>query len=51
MDEIDKTKLSDQAKFRLDEIKSIENYFNWEINQRKLCSKKLLILLITQTRF
>ena len=41
MDEIDKTKLSDQTKFWLDEIKRIENYFNWEINQRKLCSKKL----------
>ena len=41
MDEIDKTKLSDQTKFRLDEIKKIENYFNSEINQRKLCSKKL----------
>ena len=41
MDEIDKTKLSDQTKFRLDEIKKIENYFHEEINQRKLCSKKL----------
>ena len=41
MNEIDKTKLSDQTKFRLDEIKKIENYFNSEINQRKLCSKKL----------
>ena len=41
MDEIDKTKLSDQTKFRLDEIKKIEDYFNSEINQRKLCSKKL----------
>ena len=41
MDEIDKTKLSDQTKFRLDEIKKIENYFNSEINQRKLCCKKL----------
>ena len=37
MNEIDKTKLSDQTKFRLDEIKKIENYFNSEIN----CSKKL----------
>ena len=26
--EIDKTKLSDQTKFRLDEIKKTENYFN-----------------------
>ena len=33
--------MSDQTKFRLDEIKKIENYFNSEINQRKLCSKKL----------
>ena len=41
MDEINKTKLSDQTKFRLDEIKKIENYFHEEINQRKLCSKKL----------
>ena len=41
MNEIDKTKLSDQTKFRLNEIKKIENYFKSEINQRKLCSKKL----------
>ena len=41
MNEIDQTKLSGQRKFRLDEIKKIENYFNSEINQRKLCSKKL----------
>ena len=41
MNEIDKTKLSDQTKFRLDETKKIEDYFNSEINQRKLCSKKL----------
>ena len=41
MNEIDKTKLSDQTKFRLDEIKKIENYFHEEINQRKLCSKKV----------
>ena len=40
--ETDETKLSDQTKFRLDEIKKIENYFNSEINQRKLCSKKLI---------
>ena len=33
--------MSEQTKFRLDEIKKIENYFNSEINQRKLCSKKL----------
>ena len=39
--EIDKTNLSDQTKFRLDKIKEIRNYFNSEINQRILCSKKL----------
>ena len=38
---MNKTKLSDETKFILDEIKKIENYFNSEINQRKLCSKKL----------
>ena len=41
MHEIDKTKLSDQTKFRLYEIKKIENYFINEINQRKSYSKKL----------
>ena len=41
MHEINKTKLSDQTKFRLYEIKKIENYFIDEINQRKLYSKKL----------
>ena len=41
MNEIDKTNLSDQTKFRLDKTKKIEDYFNTEINQRKLCSKKL----------
>ena len=41
MNEIDKTNLTDQTKFRLNEISKIENCFNWEINQRKLCSKKL----------
>ena len=41
MHEIDKTKLSDQAKLRLYEIKNIENYFIKEINERKSCSKKL----------
>ena len=38
---IDKTDLSEQKKFRLDEISKIENYFIEEINQRKSCSKKL----------
>ena len=41
MHEIDKTKLSNQTKFRLYEIKKIENYFINEINERKSCSKKL----------
>ena len=41
MDEIDKTKLSDQTKLRLDEIKEIETYFHKGINQRKLSSKKI----------
>ena len=35
------TNLLDQTKFRLDTIEEIRNYFNSEINQRKLCSKKL----------
>ena len=38
---IDKTDLSEQTKFRLDEINKIENYFIEEINQRKSCSRKL----------
>ena len=41
MDEIDKTKLSDQTKIRLDEIKRIETYFHEEINQRKLSSRRI----------
>ena len=41
MHEIDKTKLSDQTKLRLYEIKNIENYFINEINERKSYSKKL----------
>ena len=38
---IDKTNLTNQTKFRLDEINKIENYFMEEINQSKSCSKKL----------
>ena len=38
---IDKTNLTNQTKFRLDEISKIGNYFIEEINQRKSCSKKL----------
>ena len=41
MHEIDKTKLTDQTKFRLYEIKNIDNYFINEINQQKSYSKKL----------
>ena len=41
MNEIDKTNLIDQSKFRLNEISKIEKYFNSKINQRKSCSKKL----------
>ena len=37
----DGTNLTDQTKFRLNEIIKIENYFNQEIKQRKLNSKKL----------
>ena len=36
-----KNNLTNQTKFRLDEISEIENYFIKEINQRKPCSKKL----------
>ena len=38
---IDKTNLTEQTKFRLDEISKIENHFHEEINQRRSCSKKL----------
>ena len=41
MHEIDKTKLSDETKFRLYEIKKIENCFINDINQQKEYSKKL----------
>ena len=41
MNEIDRTNLTGQKKFRLNEISKIENYFHKEINQRKSCSKKL----------
>ena len=43
MHEIDKTKLSDQSKFRLYEIKKIENYFINEVNGRKSYSKSYTI--------
>ena len=38
---IDKTNLTNQTKFWLDEISKIENYYHEEINRRKSCSKKL----------
>ena len=41
IDGIDKTNLTNQTKFRLDEISKIENCFIEEINQIKSCSKKL----------
>ena len=41
MNEIDKTNLTDQTKFWLNEISKIENYFNSETNQTKSFSKKL----------
>ena len=41
MNEINRTNLTDQTKFRLNEISKIENYFNQKINQRKLFSNKL----------
>ena len=40
-EEIGKTDLSEQTKFRLDEISKIENYSMEEINQRKSYSKTL----------
>ena len=43
MDVINKTNLSEQTKFRLNEISKIDFFFFFksEINQRKSCSKKL----------
>ena len=41
MDEINKINLSEQTKFRLDEISKIEDYFIEEINQTKSYSQKL----------
>ena len=34
MNKINKTNLTDQTKFRLDEISKTENYFQEEINQK-----------------
>ena len=41
LEALDKTDLSEQKKFRLDEISKIKSHFIEEINQRKSCSKKL----------
>ena len=41
MQEIDQTKLTDQTKFRLYEIKKIDNCLINEINQQKAYSKRL----------
>ena len=58
MNEIYKTNLTDQRNLRLETITEIQDYFHKDINQRKLCSKKLtnmLLLLICnqicKTRF
>ena len=41
MDEINKSGLSEQTEFKLNEIRGIENYLYQEINQQKTYSKKL----------
>ena len=41
MHEIDKTKLSDKTKFRLYEIRKIDNCFVNDINRQKAYSTKL----------
>ena len=41
VESVDRTNLTNQIKFQLDEISKIENYFIEELNQRKSCSKKL----------
>ena len=41
MNQINKTNLSEQTKFRLSEIIGIQFFFHREINQRKSCGKKL----------
>ena len=47
MKEIDKTKLTDQTKFRLEKITEIQNYFHQEINYAVKNSTNMLLLLIT----
>ena len=39
MNEIDKTNLTYQTKFRLNEISNTENYFNSEINRKNYAVK------------
>ena len=41
MHEIDQAKLTNQTKFRLYEIKKVDNWFTNDINQQKAYSKKL----------
>ena len=45
MNEINKINLSQQTKFRLSEIIRIEFFFHEEINQTKLCGKKVRIFV------
>ena len=53
MNEIDKTNLSDQTKFRLSEISKIENYSQKLIKENYAVKNlvNMILLLITQTRF
>ena len=44
---IDKIKLTEQTKIRLNKITKIVNYFYQDINQRKSCSKKLSKYVVT----
>ena len=41
MNEINKTNLSEQTKYRLSGIMGIKNHFDSEIDQNKLCIEKL----------
>ena len=40
--------LSDQIKFRLNEINKTKDYFNAEIQERKIISKKLALIILTR---
>ena len=42
MNEIGRANLTDQIKFRLNELTTIEKYIKQEINQKKTSSKKLI---------